>query len=84
MGNSDDSDDKICFSIITDSLNPIGCSFEIIRSQKNISYKDKDLTLLSNKVKCTVLEKTIIAKFEVIENFYSDLPRINIGWKSNN
>ena len=52
MGNSDDSDDKICFSIITDSLNPIGCSFEIIRSQKNISYKDKDLTLLSNKVKC--------------------------------
>ena len=30
------------------------------------------------------LEKTIIAKFEKIENFYSDLPRINIGWKSNN
>ena len=29
------------------------------------------------------LEKTI-AKFEVIENFHSDLPRINIGWKSNN
>ena len=79
MSNSDDSDDQICFPIITDSLNPIGRSFEIIRSQKNISYKDKGLTLLSNKVKCTVLEKTIIAKFEVIENFYSDLPRINIG-----
>ena len=38
---------------------------------------------LSNKVKCTVLEKAITAKFEVIENFYSDLPRINTGWKSN-
>ena len=31
-----------------------------------------------------VSQKTIIKKFEVIENFYSDLPRINIGWKSNN
>ena len=30
------------------------------------------------------LQKTIIAQFEVIENFYSDLPRINIGWKPNN
>ena len=30
-----------------------------------------------------VSQKTIIKKFEVIENFYSDLPRINIGWKSN-
>ena len=29
-------------------LNPIGCSFEKIRSQKNISYKEKDLI---NKVK---------------------------------
>ena len=28
--------------------------------------------------------KPIITKFEVIENFYSDLPKINIGWKSNN
>ena len=28
------------------------------------------------------LEKTVV-KFEVIENFYSDLPRINIGWKLN-
>ena len=26
----------------------------------------------------------MIAKFEVIENFYSDLPKINTGWKSNN
>ena len=23
-------------------------------------------------------------KFEVVENFYSDLPKINIGWTSNN
>ena len=25
-------------------------------------------------------DKTIIVKLEVIENFYSDLPRINIEW----
>ena len=83
MATSGGSDDKICFSIITDPLNPIGCSFEIIHSQKT-SYKEKDLTLLSSKVKCTVLEKKIIAKFEVIENFYFDWPRTNIGWKLNN
>ena len=29
MATSGDSGDKICFSIITDPLNPIGCSFEI-------------------------------------------------------
>ena len=57
-----------------DHLNPIGCSFEKIRSQKNISYKEKDLI---NKVKC-------FSDREVIENFYSDVPKINIGWKSNN
>ena len=82
MATSGGSDDKICFSKITDPLNPIGCSFENIRSQ-NTSFIKKTIWL-SEKVKCTVLEKTIIAKFEVIENFYSDLPRINIGWKSNN
>ena len=30
-------------------MNPIGCSFEKIRSQKNITYKEKDMI---NKVKC--------------------------------
>ena len=35
MANSVDSDDKICFSIITDPLNPIGCSFE----KKKKTYK---------------------------------------------
>ena len=30
-----------------------------------------------NKVKC-------FNDREMIENFYSDLPKINIGWKSNN
>ena len=44
-----DSDDRYSFSIITNPLNPIGCSFEKIRSQKDISYKGKDLI---NKVKC--------------------------------
>ena len=43
MATSGGSDDKICFSIITGPLNPIGFSFEEIRSQKNISYKEKDL-----------------------------------------
>ena len=28
-------------------------------------------------------KKTIITKFDVIENLYSDLSRMNIGWKSN-
>ena len=40
---------RCCFSIIMDPLNPIGRSFEKICSQKEISYKGKDLI---NKVKC--------------------------------
>ena len=50
-------------------LNPIQCSFEKIRSQKNISYKEKDLI---NKVKW-------FSDIEVIKNFYSDLPKITLG-----
>ena len=46
-------------------------------SYKEISFKEKKLII-------NVLQKTIIAKFKVIENVYSDLPRINIRWKSNN
>ena len=44
-----------------------------------MSYKEKDLT---NEVKCCTENNN--AKFEVIENFYSDLPKVNTGWKSNN
>ena len=73
MRNSNDSDDN---NGVPESNRMLFWNNTL---SKNISYKDKDLTLLSNKVKCTVLEKTIIARFEVIENFYSDLPRINIG-----
>ena len=47
------SDDKILFSIITDPLNPIGCSFEKMRSLKSISYKEKEL-IICNEVKITV------------------------------
>ena len=47
--------------------------------KKSISYYEKDQI---NKIKC--FKENNIAKFEVIGNFYSDLPRINIGWKSNN
>ena len=35
-----------------DPLNPIGCSFEKIRSQKNISYNENKEKALINKVKC--------------------------------
>ena len=51
-------------------------------NNNGLSYKEKDLIKYYGKT--YRLEKTIIAKFEKIENFYSDLPRINIGWKSNN
>ena len=47
--------------------------------KKSISYYEKDQI---NKIKC--FKENNIAKFEVIGNFYSDLPRINVGWKSNN
>ena len=60
-------------------LNPIGCYFEKNTVPKNMSYKEKDLT---NEVKCCTENNN--AKFEVIENFYSDLPKVNTGWKSNN
>ena len=60
-------------------LNPIGCSFEKNTLPKSMSYKEKDLT---NEVKCCTENNN--AKFEVIENFYSDLPKVNTGWKSNN
>ena len=53
MATSGGSGDKIFFSIITDPLNPIGCSFEKIRSLKSIPYKEKDL-IICNEVKCTV------------------------------
>ena len=67
MATSGDSEDKICFSIITEPLNPIGCLFEKILSRKTLLIQKR--IWLSNKVKCTVLKKTIIAKFAVIENF---------------
>ena len=41
MATSGDSDDKISFSIITDPLNPSGCSFEEICSQKTSLIKKK-------------------------------------------
>ena len=79
MTTSGEWDYKICFSIITDPLNRIGYSF-----LKKYAHEKHLLDIkirLNNKVKCTVLEKTIIAKFGVIENFYSGLPRIHIGSK---
>ena len=48
MSSFGGSDDKI-FTIITNPLNLITCSFEKIRSQKDISYKGKDLI---KKVRC--------------------------------
>ena len=43
MATSVNSDNKIryCFSITTDPLNPIGCSFEKMRSQKASLIKKK-------------------------------------------
>ena len=55
MATFGDSHDKICFSIITDHLNPIGCSFEKIRSQKTSLTKKK----IWLSMKCNVFEKTI-------------------------
>ena len=40
---------RYCFSMIRTPLIPIGCSFKKIRSQKNISCKEKDPI---NKVEC--------------------------------
>ena len=51
MATSGDSDDKILLFNNNRPLNPIGCSFEKINSQKNISYKDNKEDLI-NKVKC--------------------------------
>ena len=78
---SGESDYKICFSIITDPLNRIEYSFLKKYAHEKHLLDIKKKIRINNKVKCTVLEKTIIAKFGVIENFYSDLPRIHIESK---
>ena len=78
---------RYCFSIATDPLNLIGSSSEEIHTlSKNISYKEKDLKqdkmlkMLQYFLMIKIfLQKTIIAKFEVLENFYSDLTRIKTG-----
>ena len=72
MAASDNSDDKYCFSIKTDPLNPIECSFEKYAHNKNISFKEKDQIY-------KFFTENDVMKFEVIENFYSDLTKINIG-----
>ena len=47
IANSVNSDTRYCFSIITDLLNPIGCSFEKIHSQKTSLIKKK-IWILNN------------------------------------
>ena len=80
MAISGDSDDKI---LLFNNNRPPESSrmlfWKNTLTKKKISYKEKDLI---NKVKCFT-EKDNHEVWSV-ENFYSDLPKINIGWKSNN
>ena len=73
MATSSDSNAKILFF---DNNGPPESTRMLFRKNtliKNISYKENDLI---NKVKC-------FSDREVVKNFCSDLPKINIGWKSN-
>ena len=68
---------------ILESSPPFKKVFEYLRMATSGGSDDKICFSIITGPLNPVLEKTIIAKFEMIENFYSDLPRINIGWKSN-
>ena len=66
---------KKCYKKFVQYSQKSRVSFLIkLQASNLISYKEKDRI---NKVKC-------FGDGEVVENFYSDLPKINIGWKSNN
>ena len=71
MTISGSSDDEI---LLFNNTEPLESNWMLFR-KNTLTYKATLIKKKSRLIKKNVLQKTIIAKFEVIENFYSDFPR---------